>query len=126
MRLTLNDTELIRVSSRKFWNETEVEVFPDEEYEFIAVGSWSDFLSRTGANGYKLGFMSPFDKLKRAPMNNWFALMGTINKTFHFLVGGYNKMKFDMAGKLSFYANDVPGFYWNNSDSISLFVTRRK
>lgn len=126
MRLTLNNTELIRVSSRKFWNDTEVEVFPEEEYEFIAVGNWTDLFSSTSANGYSNAIMKPLENLKRAPLNNWFALMGTINKTFHFLVGGYNKLKFDMAGKLSFYANDVPGFYWNNSNSISLFVTRLK
>lgn len=29
-------------------------------------------------------------------------------------------------GKLSCYANDVKGFYWNNSGQITLTITRIK
>jgi hypothetical protein len=124
MRLFPNNTELIKVSSRKSWNETDLEVHPDEEYEFMAIGHWNDMLVESGANGYSKTYMKPFDNLKRSPLNNWFALMGSINKQFDFLIGGYKKLVFDTSGKLSFYANDVPGLYWNNSHSITLFVTR--
>lgn len=124
MRLSPNDTEVIKVSSRRSWNETEVEVFPDEEYEFMAVGHWSDMFVHSDAEGHNNAFMRLFGWLKRAPSNKWFALMGSINKQFDFLVGGSKKLKFDKSGKLSFYANYVPGFYWNNSRSISLFITR--
>ena len=126
MRLLLNNTELIQVSSKKRWNETAVEVYPGEEYEFLAVGTWADLFNKAGADGYDNAFLHLFDKLKRDPVHKWFALMGTINKQFHFLVGECNKLKFDVGGKLSFYANDIPGLYWGNSKSISLFVTRRQ
>jgi hypothetical protein len=123
MRLSPNNTEIIKVSSRKAWNETEVEVLPDEEYEFMAIGSWRNLFGSSEANGFSNFFMRPFNRLKRAP-HNWFALIGSINKKFDFLIGGQKRLKVETAGKLSFYANSVPGLYWNHSRSISLFITR--
>ena len=123
MRLSPNNTEVIKISSRKEWNETEFEVLPNEEYEFMAIGSWRSLFASSEANGFSSALMRPFNKLKRAP-HNWFALIGSINKKFDFLIGGQRRLKCETAGKLSFYANGVPGLYWNNSRSISLFITR--
>lgn len=126
MKLDIHQSKCIIVYSKEFWNETEIEIECGEEYEFVATGSWKDLVMKTDAEGYTSWYMSLYNKLKRSKENKWFALMGSLNKSDDFLIGKANQILFQKSGKLSCYANDVKGFYWNNFGEVSLTITRIK
>jgi hypothetical protein len=126
MKLNIKESKSFSICSKTFWNETEIEVQNGEEYKFEAVGLWKDLLMKCDADGYTSLYMSLYNRWKRSRENNWFALMGSINQTDDFLIGKGNQKKINKSGKLFCYANDVKGFYWNNSGQISLTITRIK
>ena len=53
----------------------------------------------------------------------WFALCGAIpaSGAGPFLIGAGARLRLP-AGRLLCFANDVPGFYWNNFGAVSLTV----
>mgnify|MGYP003577371638 CR=1 FL=1 len=124
MRLAINDSIKLDIQSRLFWNETEIEILSGEEYKFVAEGQWRDLTIKTDPDGYTKLYMRLFNRLKRSESNNWFALMGSLDKSGDFLIGRNNKIEFQKSGTLYCYANDVRGFYWNNSGHASLEVIR--
>jgi hypothetical protein len=126
MKLEIDQPADFKISACKFWNETGIEIKNGEEYTFEAIGFWWDLLKRCEADGYTSSYMRHYDKWKRSKSNNWFALMGSINRDEGFLIGKNNKIIFQNAGLLDCYANDVNGFYWNNFGKITLRVTRIK
>lgn len=126
MRLSVNQSELALIYSGKSWNETGVEIMAGEEYLFEADGTWKDLVISTDADGYSNLYMRLFNKLKRSRENKWFALIGSLNKSGGFLIGKNNKILFNHGGDLYCYANDIYGFYWNNSGHITLKITRLK
>ncbi len=126
MKLEINESKSFTIYSREFWNETDVEIQSGEEYKFVAEGNWKDLSKETDANGYSNWYMSLFDSLKRSRNNQWFALIGSVNKSGGFLIGKNSQIPFQQNGKLWCYANDVRGFYWNNSGTVLLTVTRIK
>ena len=126
MRLTVNDTISIQIYSSNFWNDTDIDIQTGDEYKFEATGFWKDLFLTIDADGYSNLYVSLFNKFKRSKNNQWFALMGSLNHTGDFLIGKDNQIVFNVEGKLSCYANDVKGFYWNNSGQVLLRVTRLK
>ena len=42
----------------------------------------------------------------------------------YFVAGSSREVRMRASGQLAFFANDVPGFYWNNLGSIRLEITR--
>jgi hypothetical protein len=61
------------------------------------------------------------------PEGNWFVLAGAVRAGMdcqYFVVGGSRAVRMPTSGQLAFFANDVPGFYWNNFGSIRLDITR--
>jgi hypothetical protein len=78
-------------------------------------------------DGYEYGnfFQNAVWWLRRSPNVNWFALLGTVEpEQAPFLIGKHAIYQARRVGELNCFANDVPGFYWNNTDAISLTVTR--
>jgi hypothetical protein len=124
MRLAKNNFKEIQVCSRQFWNDTAIEIMAGEQYQFDVTGTWKDLTVKTDADGYSNLYMSLFNKLKRSKENKWFALMGSLDQSGYFLIGKTNEVSFNQTGKLYCFANDVRGFYWNNSGSVTLKVTR--
>ena len=126
MRLSINEPKTVLVCSGKFWNDTEIEIQNGDQYKFEATGKWRDLLFPADADGYTNFYMRLFDKHKRAKNDKWFALIGSVNKSDYFLIGKHKEMSFTETGNLYCFANDVPGFYWNNSGHLTLVVTRLK
>lgn len=126
MRLEIDHSITISICSRKYWNETDIQIFNGDEYKFETTGFWKDLLKKCDADGYTNLYMNLYNKWKRSGNNNWFALIGSINQTDDFLIGTNTQKAFDKDGKLFCYANDVTGFYWNNFGQVSLKITRLK
>jgi hypothetical protein len=127
MRLEINEPHTQLICSRTYWNNTELVLEPGEEYEFSAEGRWTDMLVHADPDGYNNWYMSLYNKFKRVP-EPWFALIGSLNQSGYFLIGTKNTytVPFDKAGTLYCFANDMKGFYWNNSGKIILTITRKK
>lgn len=126
MKLQVGESKTVEIYSKIFWNETDLEILAGEEYKFDSVGSWKDLLVRCNSDGYVSWYMNLYNNWKRSPGNNWFALIGSLDKRNDFLIGKQSQLSFHNSGKLYCYANDVRGFYWNNSGQISLTISRIK
>lgn len=128
MKLQVNETVKVKIRARCNWNSTQIEISEGEEYEFTAIGKWTDFTITKDADGYTNSYMRLFDAKKRARHHQWFALMGSLNKNEdrYYLIGKNNKIPFNENGILYCFANDVKGFYWNNFGNITLQVKRIK
>jgi hypothetical protein len=116
----------IRISARETWTDTTVEMAPGEEYELSADGLWVDFYIPSSPNGF---FFLPERLVKRFlrhPPANFFALIGSLNRSPNqqFFIGEQCKYKAEVAGRLFCFANDVPGFYWNNWGNVDLTIKR--
>lgn len=126
MKLEINQSKTFTIYSGEYWNETDVFIESGEEYKFVSEGTWKDLLKATDADGYSNSYMKLYDRWKRSKSDKWFALIGSVNKSTDFLIGKTNQIVFQESGNLCCYANDVKGFYWNNSGHILMKVTRIK
>ncbi len=124
MNLEPNQSLKHEILARKPWNETELDVLPGETYLFTAEGEWTDWLFKTDANGYANYYMNLYNRLKRVGDAKWFELIGSLDKVNFYRIGKKNNITFQEAGKLSLFANDAPGFYWNNSGKIIVTIIR--
>ncbi len=128
MKLQINETIEVRIRARCKWNSTQVEISEGEEYEFTAIGKWTDFTITRDADGYTNSYMQLFDAKKRAKQYLWFALIGSLDKNEdkYYLIGKNSNIPFNENGILYCFANDVNGFYWNNFGHITIQVKRIK
>ena len=128
MKLIVNETTEIKIHANCKWNSTQIEISESEEYEFTSKGIWRDLTITTDADGYSSFYMKLFDAIKRAKEYKWFSLVGSLStkRNEYFLIGKNNKIAFEKSGSLLCFANDITGFYWNNSGYITLHITRVK
>lgn len=128
MKLQINETIEVKIRARCKWNFTQVEISEGEEYEFTAMGKWTDFTITKDADGYTNSHMQLFDNKKRAKEYLWFALIGSLDKNEdkYYFIGKNIKIPFNDNGILYCFANDIKGFYWNNFGYITLQVKRIK
>lgn len=126
----VNETKTIRVRAHCFWNDSGLDVRKGERYSVTASGSWWDLNFRSGAAGYSAPSWSVFQNLlqghRRMPGDKWFALGGqvlTVDRTTAPIEVGEN-IFVPSDGRLTFFANDVPGFYWNNWGALTLQIRR--
>jgi uncharacterized protein (DUF2235 family) len=118
----------VGVHARAKWNNTAISVSKGEKYRFEATGTWYDASIRSDPAGYE----SPsvlfrlVEWLRRAPKNNWFALIGSIGQqaSAHFLIGNQQEKTITEDGIVYCFANDLPFLYQNNSGVVTLTVTR--
>jgi hypothetical protein len=70
------------IYARLYWNSTGVMLRPGYSYQFSATGSWWDAVKKCGADGYPKGnFVQELARnLRRSPENDWFALVGAVNR----------------------------------------------
>lgn len=57
----------------------------------------------------------------------WFALIGMVrdgNRSQVFVIGAASQVVVPKGGRLACFANDVPGFYWNNRGVLRLTIRR--
>jgi len=126
----VNEQRTVRVRAHCFWNDSGLEVTKGEAYSVTASGVWWDLLFHGGATGYMAPGWSIFQKLlqscRRLPKGRWFVLGAQV--LAHDLqstpveVGASLPIVAD--GRLTFFANDVKGFYWNNWGALSVTIRR--
>lgn len=121
----------VDVVARCYWNNTALHVTAGQRYQFVAVGAWTDLLVRCGADGYPTPWWSLpqwiAQGFRRLPKENWFVLAGAVRaeeNNRYFVVGTGREIRMPATGQLAFFANDVPGFYWNNFGAIRLEIAR--
>ena len=129
--LQLNETAQIAICARPWWNATGILLEAGSNYRFSCDLSqqWFDASIPSGADGYisKNVLQSMTEKLRRVPVENWFVLMGAIDKdsstTFRIgsMLNSYSPSK---TGQLYCFANDLWLFYFNNSGALSILITR--
>jgi hypothetical protein len=126
MQLSVGEVKRVRVDSREYWNDTQIDVAPGEEYAFAVEGkqTWHDASHACGADGYTAWvntLAGPFKRFR----DKLFTLVGAVDKRHDFRIGSSNpSWKPAARGRLFAYANDVRGFYKNNRGALELTVTR--
>lgn len=129
-RAPIADRPLTRiVFARPYWNDTGLTVERGVRYHFSADGQWCDAGISSSAAGYSSPnfIMRWAEGWRRAPQENWFALICAVDRDKSHLVavlkeGGDHS--FPASGELSCFANDAPLFYWNNSGTVMMTVRR--
>jgi hypothetical protein len=115
------------VDARLYWKDTELDVRAGDVLIVAASGQWTDLTYTCGPGGYPApAYMRLFDGLRRCPQARWFELVGCVGKDLKnsFPIGERRTVTAPASGRLYLYANDVPGFYWNNRGSLSVSVTK--
>ncbi len=110
------------------WNDTHLLLRRGEKYRFDAAGTWYDATIRSGPAGYPSQnlFQRLTVRLRRSPGNDWFTLIGSVGKEkgMLFPIGPGRNYEVTCDGMLYGFANDLSGFYFNNSGWVRLTVTR--
>ncbi|WMJ02214.1 hypothetical protein RBU55_11865 [Pseudomonas chlororaphis subsp. aurantiaca] len=120
----------IEVSAKRSCVSSTFEIEAGHRYRFLVEGLWADAsdpptkpegLAHPGGIRERLGWA------KRLPEAAWMALLvrtkGPKGKSPWRLLGGGDQVWSDLPpGRLQFCANDVLGFYWNNSGKMNVRV----
>jgi len=117
---------LVRIRAADYWNATAIELVSGRQYRLRAKGTWHDAWISCGPSGYESpnAYMRWFEHLRRAPTQNWFALMGAFDRNDRnaFLIGENAVITPERDCVLLCFANDVPFGYWNNWGEVALQV----
>ena len=116
------------------WNRTGIMLKKGEWYRFAAEGKWKDGPIEASAVGYldpddeeKMNAFGGFRRIRDA---RWFSVIGSIGKRsgIYFdigaLIAGGEAFEAPEDGELYCFANDAHFFYFNNSGTLRLTVTR--
>jgi hypothetical protein len=128
--LDVGDERVVKIVARKRWNDTGVHVNEGERYRLHADGVWRDLFILSGPQGYDAPWYSFAQRIggrwRRAPAAPWFALMGAVHdgRSEPFLIGFDCLVTMASRGSFKCFANDVPGFYWNNFGAVRLKIER--
>ena len=118
------------ISAKEKWNHTGFVLEAGGIYRFMAEGRWTDWTIVYGPDGGESGsnfFLRLFERSRRSPKHNWFALIGGIGEddATTFLIGSLNPhFTAVCGGELTCFANDVPFAYFNNKGSVILTIER--
>lgn len=122
----LSPPATIRAAS--YWNDTGIIIEAGRRYDFFATGNWVDLVVRSGPDGNPAPGWSQrlLQRQLRAQGQPYFRLIGALDRdpASMFPIGAaLTGWEAPRGGMLTCFANDVPGFYWNNSGSVILMVT---
>lgn len=124
LSLGVNQSVSVRVNSKYLWNGSGVQVKAGEVYQIRASGTWNDWYINTDANGYSVWYLNLVGFFKRVRSENYFKLIAAVNRQRKYAVGNSAQIRVAESGHLEFFANDVLTFYWNNSGSVNVTITR--
>ncbi|MEX5684125.1 hypothetical protein [Pseudomonas silesiensis] len=121
-----------KVSSRDDWRDTHVILERGTRYYFRATGKWWDAQIHCDANGYNRWYMDWAKEYLRCQKEGatWFTLIGAIEESTAslFVIGDGARWRdgwiAPKSGKLTAFANDITGMYWNNFASVTLEIWR--
>lgn len=128
-RLNVGQSCTATVPARQPWVSTGLYVEKGERYTLSAAGTWTDKDYKTDPDGYASpkALMRAFEWARRVRKAKWFALIGCIDRKTDttFVIGkGPGSLEAPVSGVLLCYANDVRGFYGNNSGAVALTIER--
>lgn len=130
MKLEKMGRHTAHIVAKQKWNDVDIDVNVGERYEFEARGEWIDWYIPCHADGFTSKFLLAklLERCRRVSEANWFALIGCLDRDLkrHVVIGSGSEHTFDHSGHLYAFANDVPGFYWNNKGAIDLDIKRVK
>ena len=116
----------VTIDSRALWVDTGLMVVAGTTYRLSAKGRWKDASIDTDAGGYASAnfFQRMTERLRRKPEAPWFALIGAIDRRpeTQFVIGTACIFRATTNGRLTCFANDLRGFYFNNSGSVTLGI----
>jgi hypothetical protein len=127
IKLTPGQRMTVTIEAKLFNNRTKVWFESGAVYDFKATGMWFDAGHPAGPDGYSDGtFLQNLAWwARRSPDHNWFALLGVAGPgQAPFLIGTHATCLARQSGELLCFANDVAGFYWNNTGAVTLTITR--
>jgi uncharacterized protein (DUF2235 family) len=128
IRLKLGDEFTTGVHAGMKWNDVTISLEKGARYRFAASGRWYDAAISCGPDGYPSPswLFRRLERFRRFRTGNWFQLIGTIGKDLKtaFPIGTGTELDVQQDGILYCFANDLPGFYGNNSGSIQLYIQR--
>jgi len=114
------------IDSKALWVDTGVRLVAGTTYQLRATGRWRDASIDADASGYASVniFQRLTERLRRMPDAPWFALIGAIDrrKETQFVIGTACTFRATSNGRLTCFANDLRGFYFNNSGSVMLAI----
>lgn len=127
-------TDVVDVPSCDEWVKTLVWVEPGDTLDFRASGIWVDAIIPCSADGYPAALFYAAGHPPRIDDDGrYFRLMGRIvpdgKEPAHddpaqtFPIGTKSQCTVAQAGRLFVFANDRPGYYWNNWGYVTLAVS---
>jgi hypothetical protein len=125
-RLSPDNAIVIKVRAGDRYSPEQIEVYKNETYQIWCDKGqwWFDLLIPATPNGY----FNPLANLfgQRLKGTKCFCLCGAYNDADRhaFAIGKGQTIKIAHNGKLSFFANDVRGYEWNNWGSITVNIKR--
>lgn len=123
--MELHQPHPIDIPSGEHWVDTGITLEKGGTYDFEAVGYWTDWTITCDANGFSRWYLKPVGWTKRNLAEDWFVLMGSLDKGKSFRIGKENKgLVAESTGRLFCFANDFWLAYGNNEGSVKLTVTR--
>ncbi len=126
---TLQPGESIQISvyAHDKYSRHVISVESGQEYKVSYMkGRWIDLMIPATAAGYKNPLANLFGQ--RLKGVNCFCLCGAYNNSDAgtFAIGSEHTFTAQDSGSLSFFANDVPGYDWNNWGYIDIIIKRLK
>lgn len=125
--MNIGESVTVEICARRFWNKTGIQLMAGQTYLLTARGHWVDFFiqhepSGDPSNGW---YLRLFESKRRLPRENWFVLAGALDSdpATAFRIGSRCEYTPAQTGELTCFANDLPGFYWNNWGHVTLVVT---
>lgn len=126
--LNIGERRTARVPSHLLWVDTRIDLVAGEEYRFTAKGEWKDWYIGCGPDGYDSTNILQVlaERLRRMPQERWFALIGALDEdpatAFH--IGSRTTRVMPRNGRLTCFANDLVGLYFNNYGAVDLTIER--
>jgi hypothetical protein len=127
-QLNIGDTLLIRVNAGDTYSANRLEVMEGEVYRVLCNKGqwWVDMVIPASPAGYYNPIANLFGQ--RVKGVKCLCLCGAYNGADEraFAIGLELEFSVVQTGILSFFANDVPGYEWNNWGSIAVNIERIK
>lgn len=117
--------KIVEVDATRWWVDTGIDVAPGDRLRFEATGTWWDAGYEAGPNGRDIESIRRFRRWRRMPAADWVTLIGIVGRFGErHRIGSTASIRFGAAGRLRLCANDVLGFYRNNSGAVSVGIYR--
>jgi len=120
---------VVAIRAELRWNDTGIRLEAGGTYDLLAEGTWTDLFVPSGPDGNPdpSWMQRRAARWLRVKEENYFALIGALDRDLStaFRIGHAARgFRATRSGQLTCFANDVPGFYWNNRGAVRLTVTR--